>query len=154
MLALGARVEAAAPEAPTALDGESPLLPEVLAQWRELWRSSVARAIDLRADAAGLQRLFQALDERLVVSAAIARERLVVGSRGQPRLSPLASYEAQLTREIERGMEQFGMTPLSRFHLGVEAGGGADGLARMREQLDRVAGRAQPLPEGFPAGLG
>ena len=44
-----------------------------MAQWRELWRSPVARAIDLRADAARLRRLFQALDERLIVSAAVAR---------------------------------------------------------------------------------
>ena len=78
----------------------------------------------------------------------------MAGSRGQPRLNPLASYEAQLTREIERGMEHFGMTPLSRFRLGIEAAEGADGLARMRDQLDRVAGRAQPLPEGLAAGRG
>ena len=38
------------------------------------------------------------------------------------------------------------MTPLARFRLGIEAGEAADGLARMREQLDRVARRAEPLP--------
>ena len=108
--------------------------------------SPVARAIDLRADAARLRRLFQALDERLIVSAAIARERLVPGSRGQPRLNPLAGYQAQLTSEIERALEHFGMTPLARFRLGIEAGEAADGLARMQEQLDRVARRAEPLP--------
>ena len=144
--ALAPALEAALPEPPLALDGSSALLPEVAAQWRELWRSPVARAIDLRADAARLRRLFQALDERLIVSAAIARERLVPGSRGQPRLNPLAGYEAQLTREIERALEHFGMTPLARFRLGIEAGEAADGLARMREQLDRVARRAEPLP--------
>ena len=138
---------AVTPAPPRALDGESELLPEVRELWAELWRSPVAGAVDLRADAARLRRLFQAIDERLIVSAAVARNRLVAGSRGQPRLNPLVAYEAQLTREIERAMEHFGMTPLARFRLGIEAGDAAHALARMRERLDRVAARAQLLPE-------
>ena len=135
------------PTPPRALDGESELLPEVRELWAELWRSPVAGAVDLRADAARLRRLFQAIDERVIVAAAIARNRLVAGSRGQPRLNPLVGYEARLTREIERAMEHFGMTPLARFRLGIEAGEAAHALARMGERLDRAAARAQPLPE-------
>jgi P27 family predicted phage terminase small subunit len=138
---------AAPPPPPPALDGESELLPEVREQWAQLWRSPLASAIDLRADAARLRRMFQAIDERLIVAAAIARNRLVAGSRGQPRLNPLVGYEAQLTREIERAMEHFGMTPLARFRLGIQAGDAAHALERMHERLDRVAARAQPVPE-------
>ena len=82
---------AVTPAPPRALDGESELLPEVRELWAELWRSPVAGAVDLRADAARLRRLFQAIDERLIVSAAVARNRLVAGSRGQPRLNPLVA---------------------------------------------------------------
>ena len=68
-----------------------------------------------------LQRWAHCLSERERFSELIESSPLVKGSTGQPVNNPLVGQVAKLTREIAHYEEHFGMTPLARMRLGIDA---------------------------------
>jgi hypothetical protein len=109
---------AVAPLVPPAPPG---LLPEVGSLWADFWRSDVSRAVDRDSDMGGLVRWVNAWNEWTLATRALRRVRIVRGSMGQPVLSPLAGYIAQLEVTISRAEEAYGMKPRARAALGLTA---------------------------------
>ena len=129
---------ASSPPIPLAFDGR-PLLPAAQQRWGEFWASPLAEVVDMRADGERLTRWAQAVNERLIVTPLVTETRLVRGSTGQLRLNPLVSYVAELTAEVERAEQHFGMTPLARFRLGIEAGEAALTADALNRRLDELS---------------
>ena len=136
--------DAIRPAPPLAMDGGA-LTTEALARWDEFWTSPVAAVVDMRSDSVRLTRWIQAVNERLIVSRMVAEKRLVSGSLGQPRTNPLMTYLTDLTAEIERAEQHFGMSPLARFRLGIEAGAAALTAEALNKRLNELSrGRDHP----------
>jgi len=116
------------PEAPTALLAAS------AADWARLWASPLASTF-VESDLPALRRLFQLRDERTRSFRAAGRARLVAGSKGQPRLSPLLGYIAQLDAEIRALEDRFGLTPRARMALGISLGEAHRSLAELNAKF-------------------
>lgn len=123
---------------PLAFDGKA-LLPVAQLRWAEFWSSPPAAMVEMRADGERLTRWIQLLNERLIVTPIVTEARLVRGSTGQLRLNPLVSYVELLTAEIERAELHFGMTPLARFRLGIEASDAVLTADAFNRRLDELA---------------
>ena len=134
----GAVVPNGMPPMPLAGDGQ-PLLPAAQQRWLDFWSSPPAAVVDMRAHGERLTRWVQAVNERLIVMPLVTGGRLVKGSTGQLRLNPLVSYLEQLSAEIERAEQHFGMTPLASFRLGIEAGDAALTADALNQRLDEIS---------------
>lgn len=73
--------------------------------WKRLWASPLASTY-VESDIDALGRLYHLRDERSRSFRAARRVRLVAGSNGQPRLSPLIGYIAGLDAAGWRGIVQ------------------------------------------------
>ena len=126
------------PPLPLSWDGQA-LFPAAQQRRVEFWTSPPASAVDMRAHGERLTRWVQAVNDRLIVMPLVASGRLVRGSTGQLRLTPLVTYAEQLTAEIERAEQHFGMTPLASFRLGIEAGDAALTADSLNQRLDELS---------------
>ena len=108
--------------------------------WRGFWRSPVSQAVDRGADLAALYRWAWCLNEFYRVAPVVEEARLVKGSTGQPSLNPLASYLATLQAAIKEAEREFGMTPMSRFRLGLIIGQSKLTAAALNKELDQGGG--------------
>ncbi len=90
-----------------------------LGAWSGFWASKVSGAVDLLADGEALRHWILCVDEREKLRAATVRAPLAKGSHEQLMLNPLCRRLRDLSREIARAEEHFGMTPLARMRLGV-----------------------------------
>lgn len=107
--------------------------------WREYWSSPIAGVVEVRSDLVALRRLFGSYDEHERGLRAFRRQRFVVGSQGQPRLSPLADHLARLDTSIRALEDRFGLTPSARLKLGVEFGNMHRSLADLNAAFDADA---------------
>ncbi len=133
----------AAPKAPAGLLSSTQRI------WRELFRSPVARAVDIQADRFKLERWIKAVDEYQRISLVFCKTRLVKGSTGQPVLNPLAGYLTSLEAIITRIEVEFGMGPLSRMRLGIATGQAALTAEELNRRLDEgnpPSTEAEPEP--------
>lgn len=108
-------------------------------RWAAFWASDAAAAVDVAADMGRLVRWVEQTDEYDRVAKVCRASRLVRGSMGQPVLNPLFSYLAQLETQISRAETEFGMSPLARSRLRLEAPEPAveTELDRLRERRAR-----------------
>lgn len=90
-------------------------------RWAAFWASPAAERVNLESDLPRLLRWVEQTDEYDRVQKVCKTTRLVRGSTGQPVLNPLFSYLAQLEIQISRTETEFGMTPMARHRLRVEA---------------------------------
>lgn len=102
----------------------SGLLKASIERWETYWRSSVAEIARHSGDVdlPGLQRWILNLDEWTRAMRAFRRRRIVLGSTGQARLNPLATYLTQREAAIRDAELSYGMTPMSRLKLGIAVG--------------------------------
>jgi hypothetical protein len=91
---------------------------EVAEGWAELWSSPLAGQIKA-TDLPALRRLFDFRHQLADAQARSRAEPLVVGSTGQPVLSPFAAEVHRLEGAIGKLEDRFGLTPLARLRLGV-----------------------------------
>jgi P27 family predicted phage terminase small subunit len=123
-----------APEPPAGLLAAS------ASEWRRLWSTPIA-ATFVESDTSALARLFQLRDERSRAFRAAGRARLVAGSKGQVRLSPLLGYVSTLDAEIRALEDRFGLTPRARLTLGITLGEAHRSLSELNAEFleaDRV----------------
>ena len=106
------------------------------ASWATFWSSPLARIVVPSTDTMAVERLWSLYDERTRMYRAIRRERLVRGSKGQPRANPLYAQMASLDAEIGRLEDRFGLSPRARLQLGVILGDAARSLADLNAELE------------------
>lgn len=94
--------------------------PEVSEAWNDFWSSPLAGSQVMRpTDAPALRRLFDLRNRLLWALAAMDDEPIVVGSTGQPTMSPWAAEIHRLEAAVSRLEDKFGLTPMARLKLGV-----------------------------------
>jgi hypothetical protein len=89
--------------------------------WRDFWSSWVSDAVDMEAHGERLRHWIRCVDERARLWPLVVQEPLVLGSKGQPVLNPLVARIRELTRDIERAEDSYGMTPLAKFRMALTA---------------------------------
>lgn len=112
------------------------LLATSKASWDQFWSSPLAQTIVPATDLDTLRRLWSLKDERERMYRALQKERMVRGSRGQPRANPLYAQMVSLDAAIERLEDRFGLSPRSRLQLGVVLGDAARSLADLNSDLE------------------
>lgn len=118
-------------------------LPEVRREWRELWKSDLARAFE-DTDIPELRRLFKLKNDREVVQRVVDESgHLVKGSQGQIVLNPLLrkidAYDGTITAIADR----FGLNPRSRLALGFTFAESHMSLERMNQMFREVTANAE-----------
>lgn len=103
-------------------------------RWREMWRSDVSGHWDERAHMGALTRYILLHDQWHWARAAVRKEPTVEGSKGQPRINPLAAELPKIEVMMGRLEDQLGLTPLAALRLGWV--GGAAGGERSIEALN------------------
>lgn len=112
------------------------LLATSLASWDRFWSSPLARITVPDTDGDAIARLWTLKDERTRIYRAIRRERMVRGSKGQPRANPLYMQLASLDSAIQQLEDRFGMSAKSRLQLGVILGDAARSLEDVNADLE------------------
>ena len=111
-------------------------------RWRWFFLSWVADAVNLDSDAEALSHWIMAIDERSKLSDVVRKMPLVRGSHSQLMQNPLRRTLRELSKEIARAGEHFGMTPLARFRLQMTYGDPESA----RAALARIWQRREPWP--------
>ena len=114
--------------------------------WASFWGSPLVQVIVPATDTPALSRLWSLYDERTRMYRAIARTRMVRGSKGQPRANPLYSQMSSLDSAIVQLEDRFGLSPRSRLQLGVILGDAARSLADLNADLEADGDDAPPDP--------
>lgn len=89
-----------------------------------------------------VQRLFDLYDERERAYRGFAKQRFVLGSKGQQVLNPLGRLVAAFDGEIRQLEDRLGFSPASRLRLGLELD---EGYQPSTEKPRRPS-RARPDP--------
>lgn len=97
----------------------------------------MAAAVDLEADHEALRHWIYAVNEREQLSELATAQPLIPGTRHTKErphlvLNPLFRRIRELTVDIEKAQEAFGMTPLSRFRLQLTYADAGQSLAALR----------------------
>jgi P27 family predicted phage terminase small subunit len=117
--------------------------------WNAFWASKLAQRVVATTDLPALRRLFSLYDERERALRAYRRERLVVGSTGQPVINPMAKVMVALDTEIRALEDRFGLSPAARIRLGIALGEAKKTLEDMNRGLDED-GDEKPETEEDP----
>jgi hypothetical protein len=109
----------------------------------------VAAAVDPDADHEALRHWILAVNEREQLSELATAQPLIPGTRHtneRPHLvlNPLFRRIRELTADIEKAQEAFGMTPLSLFRLQLTYADAGQSLAALRRQ-DASEQKARPV---------
>ncbi len=114
--------------------------PAAVDSWYGYLGSVVGRSVvNLDTDGPALRRWAACVSQRLKLQPQLDETPLVKGSMGQKVVNPINTLIVNLTREIERLEEHFGMTPLARMRLGIAIGEAAESLDALRRSLDADA---------------
>jgi P27 family predicted phage terminase small subunit len=108
---------------------------EVVEGWNDYWSSPMAGQVTKPTDAPALRRLFDLRHRYLVALDAFDAEPIVVGSTGQPTMSPWAQEVHRLEAAVSKGEDKFGLTPSARLKLGVTYEEGVSLAARNADLL-------------------
>ncbi len=125
----------------TALPLKSPVAPARLlkstrSQWESFWVSPMASAVNVASDRPALDRLFTLYDERERAYRGYRKQRVVVGSMGQPVLNPLGKLLQTYDAEIRQLEDRFGMSPKARLNLGATVASTARSLDDLNRRLE------------------
>lgn len=124
---------------------DAPAPPEGLSEyatnrWTEFWESEAASAVDWASDAERLERWAKCLDQRERYWQLASAQPLLKSERGVTK-NQLWTIIRQLTDEITRAEEHFGMTPLSRFRMQLTQAESENSVADLMRKLDEGAKR-------------
>lgn len=123
------------------------LLASSKASWDRFWSSPLAKIVVPDTDGDAIARLWTLKDERARIFTAIRRQRMVRGSKGQPRANPLYAQIASLDAAIQQLEDRFGMSAKARLQLGVILGDAARSLSDLNADLetDPDDGTGEPI---------
>lgn len=118
--------------------------------WSRFWKSRPSHAVDTDADLERLHHWVRCIDERHRLWEMVRQAPLIRGAKeGTWIPNPLARRVRELSKDIERSEEAFGMTPLARFRLQLtfaEASGATEALdERRRRWEERRAKELAPV---------
>ena len=130
------------PDVPSATPDE--WLESTRADWECYWAGPLAQ-LTTADDVPAVRRLFDLRDQRDRATAAYVAEPFVVGSTGQPTVSPAGKRASQLEPLITALEDRFGLSPMARLRLGVELGRAVRSLDALNEA---VAVKARRDPRG------
>lgn len=126
------------------------LLQQTRQAWAAFWTSPLAMLVVPATEGLALARLWTLYDERERAYRGYRRERLVVGSTGQPALNPLAKAMQAMDAEIRALEDRFGLSPMARLRLGVQLGEAARSLEELNRSLDDNDGPADGVDQHDP----
>lgn len=112
------------------------LLASTRASWFDYWRSPLATIVQ-EVHLPQLSRLWQLRDERERAYRVLRRERIVKGSMGQPRRSPLYDVIGSLDSAIYQLEREYGLGPKAWVGLGLTLGEAARSLSDLNDDLER-----------------
>lgn len=104
------------------------------AAWESFWRSEVSAAVDIEADRVDLENWVKAVDQRERFRRLVDEAPLVKDRNGNLHLNPLSRKVRELSEEIGRVSDRFGMNPMARWRLQFtvsEAGKSANDLLKL-----------------------
>lgn len=109
----------------------------VVEGWNDYWSSHLASPQVLKpTDGPALVRLFDLRHRLLEAQDAFDAEPIVVGSTGQPTLSPWAAEVHRLEAAVSKLEDKFGLTPMARLKLGISFEEGVSLAARNAQLLE------------------
>lgn len=92
-----------------------------LQRWEEFWRSPIAGVADAAAHGEAITHWIKLVSERRDLQEKIkTTDYVVLGSHKQPMTNPYWRIVREMSEQILRYEEAFGMTPLAQLRLGVE----------------------------------
>ena len=109
----------------------------VVEGWNDFWSSQMAGPQILKVtDRPALKRLFDMRNRLVGALSSFDDEPIVVGSTGQPTLSPWAQEVHRLEGVVSKLEDKFGLTPMARMKLGVTFEEGVNLAQRNAELLE------------------
>jgi P27 family predicted phage terminase small subunit len=121
----------AVPEAPHALSDRS------REAWTRLWSSPIARVMLPDLDGETLEMLLRMRDERDTEFRMGKRQRMVLGSQGQPVINPMLAHAMVLQKEIRALEDRLGLNPAARLRLGILLGDATRSIADVNEEFEQ-----------------
>jgi len=135
----------AAPEAPHALSDRS------RTAWTRYWSSPIARVMLPDLDGETLEMLLRMRDERDIEFRMGKRNRMVLGSQGQPVINPMLAHAMVLQKEIRALEDRLGLNPAARLRLGILLGDATRSIADVNEEFEQGEFSDVDLGDGYDA---
>jgi hypothetical protein len=88
-------------------------------------------------DGETLEMLLRMRDERDIEFRMGKRQRVVVGSQGQPVINPMLAHAIVLQKEIRALEDRLGLNPAARLRLGVLLGDATRSIADVNEEFEQ-----------------
>ena len=85
--------------------------------WEEFWLTDVAGAVNMRRDGERLRHWIRCVDQRFRLWSLWAKQPLMTGMKGGLVGNPLWRQIKDLTADIDRAEEVFGMNPRAKMRL-------------------------------------
>lgn len=105
------------------------------AVWDRYWRSWVSGAVHVDAHGERLRHWIRCVDERDRLWPMVVKAPIIESAKGRPMVNPLVQRIRELTRDIERAEEHYGMTPLSSWRMQLTASEASRSANDLRREL-------------------
>lgn len=104
--------------------------------WVRLWSSPIARVMLPQLDEDTVTMLLRMRDERDTEFRMGKRQRMVLGSQGQPVINPMLAHAMVLQKEIRAVEDRLGLNPTARLRLGILLGDATRSIADVNEEFE------------------
>jgi P27 family predicted phage terminase small subunit len=88
-------------------------------------------------DGETLEMLLRMRDERDTEFRMGKRQRMVLGSQGQPVINPMLAHAMVLQKEIRALEDRLGLNPAARLRLGILLGDATRSIADVNEEFEK-----------------
>lgn len=119
-----------------------PKVPSALSEkskeaWVRLWSSPLRRVLDPLLDVDTIEMLLRMRDERDTEFRMGKRQRVVMGSQGQPVINPALSHAMVLQKEIRAIEGSLGLNPSARLKLGILLGDATRSIGDINAEFEQ-----------------
>ena len=127
------------------------LSPRSQESWVRLWSSPIARVMLPQLDGETVEMLLRLRDERDIEMRMGRRQRVVMGSQGQPVVHPLIAHAIVIQKEIRNLEDRLGLNPTARLRLGILLGDATRSIGDVNEEFEQDEFSDVDLTEGDDA---